>query len=110
MIAMLLEIRAEADVLPSRSFSLSGIKNQAMMPPTAANAAPIRKTPRAPLSGSSNESWMGVKTCVPMAAPALPTAAANPRKWPRRGVGNDSALQRKVATCKKSTACVSQRR
>jgi hypothetical protein len=39
-----------------------------------------------------------VKTCVPMAAPALPTAAAKPKKWPRTGVGNDSAPQRKVPT------------
>ena len=39
-----------------------------------------------------------MKTWVPIAAPALPTAAAKPRKWPRRGVGKDSAPHRKVAT------------
>lgn len=82
----------------SKSLDISGIKIHAIIAPTAANAAPIRKTPRTPASGLSKESWMGVKTCVPIAAPALPTAAARPRKWPRRGVGKDSAPQRNVAT------------
>ena len=37
-------------------------------------------------------------TCVPIAAPALPTAAASPRKCPRRGVGKLSAPHKNVAT------------
>ena len=63
-----------------------------------ANADPIRKVPCNALPSEEKDSWMGMKTSVPMAAPDLPTAAARPRKWPRRGVGNDSAQQRKVAT------------
>jgi len=50
-----------------------------MMPPTAANAAPMRKTPWTPFCSVGKLFWIGVKTCVPMAAPALPTAAARPR-------------------------------
>lgn len=41
---------------------------------------------------------MGAKTSVPIEESALPTAAAQSRNCPRRGVGNDSAAHRKVAT------------
>lgn len=64
---------------PSRSLSRFGIKNQAMRPPVEANAAPMRKTAWMPVNSLSKEFWIGEKTCVPIAAPAFPTAAANPR-------------------------------
>jgi hypothetical protein len=64
----------------SKSRSRLGINVQAMMPPVAANAAPMRKTACVPLNVSEKEFLMGVKTSVPIAAPAFPTAAARPRK------------------------------
>lgn len=82
----------------SKSRDLSGMSVQEMIPPTAANAAPIRNTAWTPLKSSEKESWMGVNTWVPIAAPAFPTAAAKPKKCPRIGVGKLSAPQRKVAT------------
>ena len=74
VVAVLLQDVAKSLVLLSRSLSLSGMKTQEVTAPTMAKAAPIKNTPpRWPLNSSEKLSWMGVQTCVPMAAPALPT-------------------------------------
>lgn len=82
-----------------RSRSLSGMRNHEISAPVMAKAEPMRNTPCKAPSSLEKDSWMGVNTSVPMTAPAFPTAAARPRKWPRMGVGKDSAQQRNVATC-----------
>ncbi|KXT03216.1 hypothetical protein AC578_4760 [Pseudocercospora eumusae] len=56
------------------------------------------RTPLELLENGPNESWIGVKTSVPTAAPAFPTVAANTKKCHRVEVGNDSAPQTNVAT------------
>lgn len=58
----------------------------------------LRKTACWPLNSSVNAFWMGVNTCVPIAAPALPHAALKPSMWPRSAVGYTSPATRMVAT------------
>ena len=73
-----------------------GIKNHTNPMPTSEMALPVKYSTCCPLTGSSKEFKARVRTVVPMAAPALPTAAANPRKCPRMGVGNDSEETKKL--------------
>src|SRR3569833_2239022 len=110
MIAMLLEIRAEADVLPLEVLLL--VRNQE--PGDDAAESSIRRTDKK----NALDTLVGIVERVldrredlrSDGCSGLADCRREPEEWPRRGVGNDSAPQRKVATCKKSTACVSQRR
>jgi len=73
-----------------------GIMNQTTKAPTVQIALAIKNSTCCPLTLSSYPAKTCVKTVVPMAAPALPTAAAKPKKWPLNAVGKLSDATKKL--------------
>jgi hypothetical protein len=67
-----------------------GRKYKMMQAANKANPDPMKKATLLPLLGSESLAYLlriEVKTCAPMAPPALPKADARPRKCPRTAVG-----------------------
>jgi hypothetical protein len=72
------------------------IKNQTQVVPITEMPLPTKKMTCWHLRWSSKLARAALSAVVPTAAPALPTAAANPRKCPRKGVGKLSLLTKKL--------------